>query len=256
MTDAESFQAILRSGSRELYQLAIVLATITGGALIRYDSRSWPMSRRHKIIVLASAGIGAMVGCALPAYFAGGYIQSVTEQVWIAPKTLLGGLIMAFFATAVAKNLFRIGYDTSDAFVRGGCVMMAIGRLGCIAQHCCFGRVTTSGLGHDFGDGVLRLPTQAIEAAGLFLLLIIMHVCHVRNWIEHRRLFLMFTLYGLMRFGLESLRESVAAPWLTLGFYQWLSLLLIGTGAYQLVVRTRRPHATFINSDQHAGAHL
>ncbi len=240
MDGYETYHTILQSGSRPLYQLAVLVSMFVGGILVRRDSQAWllPLSVRYTII--AAAAVGSLVGCAIPAFFAGGYVGSLTSDYLLSPKTILGGILCGFFAVALVKRAMRISYDTSDAFARGGCLMMAIGRLGCMAQHCCFGKPTDSLVGVNFGDGVSRVPVQAIEASLLFLLFAGLHFCHQRDYFQNRRLFILFASYGLLRYCLEFLREDVASQWLGIGFYQWIALGLLVVGIYQIVVRTKK----------------
>lgn len=234
------YEAIVRAGSRELYALAVLAAMILGGLLVRRDSRGWPLSLRDRIRILAAVALGSLVGCAIPAYFAGGAVEELAWTQPVSPKSVLGGLLLGFFAAAAAKRLAGITYDTSDAFARAGCLVMAVGRLGCVAQHCCFGRPTGTSLGVDLGDGIPRWPVQAIEATLLFGLFAAIQVCHRRRLFEHRRLFVLFAVYGLLRFGLEFLREPLASSWMGIGFYQWLALALAATGLFQIAVRTKQ----------------
>ncbi len=239
----ESFSAILQSGSRPLYQLAVLASMVLGGGLIHHDSKAWRLSRAVRFKILAGVGVGCLLGCALPAFFAGGYVGLVAASTLLTPKTILGGLLLGFFAAAMVKRAMGVPYDTSDAFARGGCLMMAVGRLGCIAQHCCFGRPTASLIGVDLGDGVSRIPVQTIEASLMFLFFAVLFFCHKRRYFDHRRLFILFAGYGVLRFGLEFLREDIASRWLGIGFYQWLSLGLCFVGVYQIVIRTRKIRA-------------
>jgi hypothetical protein len=235
----QTHELILATGFPWGYKAAVVCAAIAGGALVRHDSRHWPLERVARWQVLGVVALGSLVGCALPAFFAGGTVETLTSWSLLAPKTILGGLLFGFFAIAAFKRLTGNTVDTSDAFARAAIAMMAIGRLGCIAQHCCYGDVTTLAWGMDFGDGVARVPVQAIEFAGLLLLALGMQWLHAGDRMRGRRLFLLFASYGLMRFGLEYLRAPVAETYLAIGFYQWLALLLASVGAFQLLKRAR-----------------
>ncbi len=236
----DSYSAILQMGSRPLYQLAVLASMVLGGGLIHHDSKAWPLARAVRFKIIAGVGVGCLVGCALPAFFAGGYVGFVAANTLLTPKTILGGLLLGFFAAAIVKRPMGVPYDTSDAFARGGCLMMAVGRLGCVAQHCCFGKPTASAVGVDLGDGVPRIPVQAIEASLVFVLFAVLFFCHERRYFDHRRLFILFAGYGVLRFGLEFLREDIASGWLGIGFYQWLALGLCSVGVYQITIRTRK----------------
>lgn len=240
----EALARILDAGSAPGTALALVAGALLGGWLTRRDSLGWPLPRAQRIAVLVVVVFGGLAGCAIPAFLAGDLIHDLALQHWRGPKTIMGGLLGAFFAAAVYKRSTGIAYDTSDAFARGTCLMMAVGRLGCIGRHCCFGieaPVGTAWLAWDLGDGVPRVPVQALEAVLVFGLFLWLDRCHRRGEWKNRRLFMLFFAYGLIRFVLEFLREQFAGGLVGLGFYQWIALALAGVGAYQ--VRKRTPVA-------------
>jgi phosphatidylglycerol---prolipoprotein diacylglyceryl transferase len=236
--DLAHHHAILAAGSRETYQFFVVLAMLLGGWIIRQDAGDWRLTEKQKWLLLFVAFVGAMVGSAIPAYFSGGLIERIAWMAPISPKTVMGGILVSFLFVAIFKRAFSMRYDTSDGFARGAVTIMAVGRIGCIFQHCCYGRAADWGM--DFGDGVNRIPVQYIEATGLFLMLVLIHQLHVRNLFPGRRLFIVFVLYGVMRFGLEFLREPVADLYLGVGYYQWIALLIFATGVWQVLRRTHR----------------
>jgi phosphatidylglycerol---prolipoprotein diacylglyceryl transferase len=238
VTEAQLIQ-IIKAGHPLVYTAFVAAGAAAGGALIRRDARDWAVTPVQRIIVIATVFVGGLVGSALPAFVSGGLIQHQAEQYVIGPKTILGGLIAGFLAVAVLKKTFRITAETSDAFARGTCLMMAIGRLGCYAAHCCVGAASDVAWARDFGDGVTRLPIQLVEAGLLFALFGVLQFLHVRGAFPDRRLFVYFAVYGTMRFVLEFWREPVAQVSGGIGFYQWLALLLAGIGTYQLLKRTR-----------------
>jgi len=238
VTEGQLLQ-VLRAGHPFVYTGFVAAGALSGGALIRRDSRDWPLSSAQRIAIIATVFLGGLVGAALPAFFSGGLMQERAERYLIGPKTILGGLIAGFFAVALYKRAFGIVAQTSDAFARGTCLMMAIGRLGCYAAHCCLGIASSASWAQDFGDGIKRLPIQLLEAAILGALFCVLQVLHEREALQDRRLFLFFTAYGLARFVLEFWREPVAAPIMGLGFYQWLALLLAFLGIWQVLKRTR-----------------
>jgi prolipoprotein diacylglyceryltransferase len=121
--------------------------------------------------------------------------------------------------------------------------MMAVGRLGCYAAHCCVGVESSAAWARDFGDGVPRLPIQLVEAALLFVLLAGLQLLHAAGRLPDRRLFVFFAAYGSVRFALELWREPVATVSVGIGFYQWLALLLAGVGLWQIAKRTRLQEA-------------
>jgi phosphatidylglycerol:prolipoprotein diacylglycerol transferase len=235
-------ELILRAGDPRLYHVAVFVAMLAGGWLVRRDSQSWQCSPAVRIRVIAAVAIAGLLGCGIPAYLVGGPVEELAWSRWIAPKTVLGGLLFGFVGAAIYKRAAGVTAETSDAFARGACLMMLIGRLGCIARHCCFG--VRSAIGFDFGDGHARVPVQAIEATVVLVLFFAIHTLQRKNLLENRRLFVLFTSYGLVRFFLEFLREPIAGSWLGIGAYQWLALLLASVGVYQIRARNRAPEVS------------
>lgn len=226
---------ILDAGNRGAYQFCVLAAALVGGWLIRVDSASWAMPPRQRWAILLLAFIGSMVGCAIPAYFAGGMIEEITWMVTITPKTVMGGLLGAYLLVVIFKKLIGNQVDTSDAFARGAVAMMAVGRIGCIFQHCCYGKYAA--WGWDFGDGITRVPVQLFEAVGLFALWFWVQRLHRLQQLAGRRFFVVFACYGLLRFGLEFWRETIASEWLGIGFYQWIALSILVIGSVEMARR-------------------
>ncbi len=250
MTD---YALILEAGNPFWHRVFVVAAAITGAVCFWYDSRFWPLSRRDRLSIIAIVAYGSILGAAVPAFLAAGAVgEQVAVFFWEAnyefegslaaavygPKTILGGLILGFLSVAAYKRLFNIRFDTSDSFARGVILTMFVGRLGCIAQHCCFGRETTAWFGVDQGDHIARIPIQIIESVFLFTLFLFICYLQKNNLFKNRRLFIAFGIYGLGRFILEFWREPVAKPLKGIGFYQWLALILLGISIFQLVKRT------------------
>jgi prolipoprotein diacylglyceryltransferase len=117
--------------------------------------------------------------------------------------------------------------------------MVSLVSLGGDATHGGVGVASPVPRARDFGDGVLRLPIQLVEATLLFVLLAGLHALHVAGKLPDRRLFVFFAAYGSLRFALEFWREPVASVSAGIGFYQWLALLLAGVGLWQIAKRTR-----------------
>lgn len=244
--DSAALEAIVAAGSPAVRAALLVVACGAGAWLTRRDAERWPVPPLERWNILLVVFVGAAIGAALPAFGAGGVIGQVAHHGLIfGPRTIMGGLLGGFLGAAAYKRWRGIDYDTSDDFVRGTALGMAIGRLGCHAGHCCVGRAAPlEALGLDFGDGVLRLPSQLIEAAVLFGLFALFHFLHRTDRFPGRRLFLYMGAYGLVRVGLELLRAPVASVHLGLGFYQWLALALVGFAAVQVARRTPRAGAS------------
>jgi prolipoprotein diacylglyceryltransferase len=237
--DLHNHHQILSSGSRLAYQFFVILAMLIGGWLIRQDSEKWTLSTVQRYTLLGIAFVGALAGSAIPAFFSGGLVEDLAWSVPITPKTVMGGILTSFILVAIYKKITRNHVDTSDGFARGAIAMMAIGRIGCIFQHCCYGKEASWGL--NFGDGLARIPVQYFEAIGLFGIFYLIQHLHEKNLFAGRRLFIVFALYGVLRFTLEFGREQIANIYFGIGFYQWIALIILATGLWQIMRRSSHP---------------
>lgn len=131
-----------------------------------------------------------------------------------------GGLIAAFIAAAwYVRKHHMPALGTCDAFAPGLALGHAIGRIGCFAAGCCYGKETHHWWGVTFRNPLANLitgtplnkplePTQlfesAVEFANFFFLM----------WLLKRRKFdgqvfgAFLFIYGIARFFLEYLRDD------------------------------------------------
>jgi phosphatidylglycerol:prolipoprotein diacylglycerol transferase len=236
---ADQFQQVLATGDPHARAFWLVSAMLAGGAVIREDARSWPISTAERLGLFGAVFIGGALGALLPGAIAGGLIGEQIRRYGFGAMTILGGLLSGFFSAALYKRLFDVRWDTSDAFARGTCLQMAIGRLGCYSYHCCLGIPARNGwFAVDLGDGCPRIPIQLVESTLMFALFGLLTWLHRENRLPHRRLFLFFLLYGSLRFSLEFLREPMGTSVCGFGSYQWFALTVAAVGAYQIWKRT------------------
>ena len=131
-----------------------------------------------------------------------------------------GGLLAAFVAAAWYIRRYRLpALRMFDAFAPGLALGHAIGRVGCFAAGCCFGKPTshfwgvtfTNPLANSISDTPLGIPLQptqlfesAVELANFFIL----------AWMLKRKKFdgqvfaAYLILYGIARFFLEFIRND------------------------------------------------
>jgi len=91
----------------------------------------------------------------------------------MAGKTIVGGLLGGLIGVEWTKNRIGITRSTGDDMALPLLLGMAIGRIGCFLagmEDHTYGTPTTWITGVDFGDGILRHPTQLYEFAFLLLL--------------------------------------------------------------------------------------
>lgn len=129
-----------------------------------------------------------------------------------------GGLIGAFAAAAWYIRRHRMpALATCDAFAPGLALGHAIGRVGCFAAGCCFGKPTdhfwgvtfTNPIAHELVGtpiGEALQPTQLFESAVELLNFFILAWMLKRKKFDGQVIGTYFFLYGIARFFLEYLR--------------------------------------------------
>ena len=173
-----------------------------------------------------------------------------------------GGVFYGGFIGAVVTGFFlvrRYGlpwWKTADAFAPGIALGQAIGRQGCFAAGCCWGKPTNlpwgvrfTELGHEI-TGVpidARLhPTQLYESAAAFIIFLFLLWLHRRKLFNGQVILFYAVLYAITRFTIEFVRDDprgdiAGLTTLTgLSTSQLISLIVGALALILLVLRWRR----------------
>ena len=131
-----------------------------------------------------------------------------------------GGLIAGFAAAAWYIRKHRMpALATADAFAPGLAFGHALGRVGCFAAGCCYGKPTNHFWGVTFTNPLANLYSQtplnvAIEPTQLFESAVELANFFILMWLLKRKTFdgqvvaAYFILYGVARYFLEFLRDD------------------------------------------------
>ena len=175
---------------------------------------------------LALAGfIGGAIGAKLP------FLFGVSDEGWLSlwfrdGKTITTGLIGAYVGVELAKMALEVRVKTGDTFALPLALALAVGRWGCFCNGCCYGQQSGLPWSVDFGDGVLRHPTQVYESLFHLAMAGVLIFLMRHDLFRTHRLKFYLIAYGVYRFTTEYIRpEPVDALGFT--FYQWVSLCLI-----------------------------
>ena len=191
-----------------------------------------------RLTLALAAFVGGTLAAKLPFAWSGaGFWDWAT---WTADgKTITTGLVGAYLSVEVAKLVLGVRAKTGDGLAVPVAVALAVGRLGCFVNPCCFGGPTTLPWGVDFGDGVRRHPTQLYESLFHAIWAVILVRLNRRDVLRYQRLKLYLLAYCGFRFAVEFIR--VEPTWVgSLTYYQ---VVVIGFAAFligQWVVDARR----------------
>jgi phosphatidylglycerol:prolipoprotein diacylglycerol transferase len=173
-----------------------------------------------------------------------------------------GGVFYGGFIAAVLAGYFLIRryklpwWKTADAFAPGIALGNAIGRQGCFAAGCCWGKPTSMPWGVEFTEagnkvtgvplGVHLHPTQLYESFGALLIFFFLIWLHRRKRFSGQVILFYAVLYGVMRFTIEFFRDDPRGDILGLttltglSTSQMLSIIVGITGLVLLILRWRR----------------
>jgi prolipoprotein diacylglyceryltransferase len=212
------------------YYILAMLLSLAVFVLVRWLQPRSPAVQalpwQHRIALTLGAFIGGAFGAKI------GYMLATGNNwldfgIWLTDgKTVTTGLLGAYLGVEAVKLLLHIHVKTGDSYALPLAMALAVGRWGCFLNRCCYGQRTDLPWGVDFGDGVVRHPTQVYESlfhltmAGVLVWLI------RRDLLPNQRLKLYLITYGCYRFLTEFIRPE--PDWaLGLTFYQWVSVVMI-----------------------------
>lgn len=137
----------------------------------------WQRARAGVVGILENTQYAIIIGCILGAGIGNKlvfwiefphlwHLYSLDMVTWMSGQSIVGGLLGGLLGVEIAKKLTKQTQSTGDYFVLPLIVGTAIGRIGCFLAGLhdgTFGNATTLPWGLDFGDGVLRHPTQLYD---------------------------------------------------------------------------------------------
>jgi phosphatidylglycerol:prolipoprotein diacylglycerol transferase len=174
---------------------------------------------------------------------------------------LIAGLLMAYFY--MVRNGLPL-LETPDIFAPGLSLGHGIGRLGCFAAGCCWGRQTGLPWAVIFTNpdaravgvpiGVRLHPTQLYESFGEFLICAILLLAGRRKHRPGSIIGGYLALYGTLRFVVEFFRvhDDSNPLGLALSLEQWISLGLGVAGLALIFLPRTQPLGSVSKRESHA----
>jgi phosphatidylglycerol---prolipoprotein diacylglyceryl transferase len=196
------------------FGIAVVLAGILGSKIL-YVVLDWRTYAEHpkEIFSLATLQAGGV--------FSGGLIAAFIVAWWFVRKYQMPALA------------------TCDAFSPGLALGHSIGRLGCFAAGCCYGKETTRWWGVTFTNPIANLntgiplgkalaPTQLIESAAELIIFGVLTWMFARKKFDGQVFGAYLFLYGIARFFIEFLRDDPGRGGPYFGVLSGTQLISIG----------------------------
>lgn len=230
------------------YPLIIASAILVCAWMLHQNQRGLPLKPEEKIAIGLGAFCGAMIGAKLPFALAD-WPGLVSGAVWFSNgKTIMCGMVGAYFGVELAKWIVDTRVKTGDSFAAPVAMGVGIGRIGCLVAGCCYGLPTTLPWGVSFATAdrldpahaaLPRHPTQLYETAFHFAMAFILTRLRNRQIWTGQLAKLYILSYLGYRFLTEYIRpEARFAGGLT--GYQYAALLMAPVFGYLWYRDTRK----------------
>ncbi|MBN3041182.1 MAG: prolipoprotein diacylglyceryl transferase [Candidatus Omnitrophica bacterium] len=212
------------------YPFFISLALIASIVVYFLQARKEKSLNEKTFLLFIAALVGGIMGSKIPVWIAH-YKEIIASfpdlRVILSGRTIVGGMIGGAISVRLTKKYLGIKIRKGNIFAPAIALAIAVGRIGCFLRGCCYGSETNLAWGVDFGDGILRHPTQIYESA--FALFMFFALLYLKKKItEPGALFKIFMVsYFSFRFGIEFIRVNPKLIW-GLNLFQLVSILVIG----------------------------
>ena len=221
------------------YGFFVGLALVVGGVVYWVEARKMRQNNEQGFY-LAIAGIfGGAFGAKILEWAINYRIiidNFLDPRIFLYGRTIVGGLIGGTVAVMAVKKRLGIKLRLGNAFAPAIALGVTIGRIGCFLAGCCYGKPTNAGWGVDFGDGILRYPTQLFESFFMLAMFFWLKQRAKNSGIKPGQLFTELMLaYFSFRFLLEFIKDE-PVTFLGLTIFQYISVVII---IYLIFVKDR-----------------
>lgn len=211
------------------YSLFVLLGLIVAFVAFLIYSKKIKQINEKSFIIIAAAIIGGVLGAKIPIWivnFDKIFNDPLNLELILSGRTIVGGLIGGFLSVLITKRVFKIKKRIGNAIAPSVCLGIAVGRIGCFLRGCCYGKPTNLNWGVDFGDGILRHPTQIYEIVFCLIFFVYLHFKFKKDP-KPGQLFQNFLLiYFIFRFLVEFIRVEKVI-FLGLTAFQYVALMII-----------------------------
>ncbi len=221
------------------YSIMVLLGIGTGLLYISLANKKLKHPRQDSFRIVAAGLLCGIVGSKIPLLF-----ENPSVQTFFVAKSIVGGLIGGMIGIAITKRILHIKLKLGNVIAPAVAIGLVFGRLGCFFAGCCYGIETHAGWGIDFGDGLLRYPTQLFEVGFHLIAFIVLHA--LRDQVKTPGI--LFRLYMIayfnFRFMIEFIRVNPAV-WMGLSIYQILSAMALVYLICSWAIKSTRPAGAY-----------
>jgi phosphatidylglycerol---prolipoprotein diacylglyceryl transferase len=211
------------------YSFFVSLGLLVGILIFYLESRKNKTNNERTFLIAVAAIAGGVLGAKILIWIL--YFPLIAKNLSnyyliLSGRTVVGGFFGGMLAVILTKKMLKIKGKRGNMFAPAAALGLAIGRIGCFLQGCCYGIATTLPWGINFGDGIHRHPTQIYES--LFWLIMFFYLQKKKN--EKPKPGELFQLllvdYFIFRFFLEFIKFEPKII-LNLTIYQIIAIIAL-----------------------------
>jgi phosphatidylglycerol:prolipoprotein diacylglycerol transferase len=248
------FPRLIQIGSFSLptYGVLVALAFLAALAMASRFAKQRGLNSEKVVNLGVYCALVGMAGAKLFMIVLDPDLRTHPLEIFTLPVLQSAGIFYGGFIAALVFAWFYMraqnlpAFATSDVFAPGLAIGHGIGRLGCFAAGCCWGKPTHLPWAVTFTNtnattgvplGIPLHPTQLYEAFAEAIICLILVSQLRRSHRDGQIIGLYVLLYGIVRFAVEFLRDHDALNPFGGPFTleQWLSLVLAAAGASLLI---------------------
>lgn len=216
------------SFSVDSYAFFILLALAVGTALYFWNAKQERSLDDNSIYIAISALVGGTLGAKIPIWIMNLplIIAHPSLSSILSGRTIVGGLAGGMLTAYLVKRKLKIKTKRGNVFAPSVAIGIAIGRIGCFLRGCCYGLPTNLPVGVNFGDGILRHPTQLYESLFALALFVYFQFYYPRPAVPGEMFRKLMVYYFVFRFFEEFIRYNQIL-YFYLSYFQWMALVII-----------------------------
>ncbi len=206
----------------------LVIAFIVGSTLAKQEAKKRNINPEFIFNFLFSVFVLGIIGARIfyVAQNAGFYFKSPIEIFMLHHGGLswFGGLISGVISGVLFLKKEKMPIlKTLDLIAPFVALGQALGRIGCLLNGCCFGKVSGFGIYFQADESIL-IPTQAYSSLLLVVIFIILRIMQKKNLPAGEVFFTYLLLYSVKRFFIDFLRADNEVIFVGLTLFQLLSI--------------------------------
>ncbi|HLN53362.1 MAG TPA: prolipoprotein diacylglyceryl transferase family protein [Lentimicrobium sp.] len=217
------------------YTVFMILAFLTGILVYSQEVKKARLQGEPSFLIAIGAFVGSVIGAkVLELIINIDKVKAVSDFFIfiLSGRTLIGGLIGGTLGVWLIKKILKIRGRRGNLFAPAIALGVAVGRIGCFFNGCCYGKPTNLPWGINFGDGISRHPTMLYESAFMMIMYFWLKDLNAKGNAVPGSL---FTLLMILYFGFRFLVEFIRVERVAFLGFTWFQVIAIIVLAWLLI---------------------